>query len=306
MSSIRKIFITPDGVIRKRLFDPDAFSTTDRPIFKRGDYVLLLVGFLDDDGNLSEFGPGASSPEAESCVVKVGMKPLDEFDADTFIAYGEVEGINADGFYEIELPLNTEAINDLLAVNDDESDDIENAVVMFEVTWSIDPSADPARWSTTSRVNALIENDVIRGGETPPSAEAGSVDEYIGGDEVDITESSHGKCIVFDLSTGIAPGVNSATVNFPHQPAKAIRFTLVFKSTKDKGMLITMAGPSDYIVDGVGGDSPFLTAGVPGYGFPPLLVPIVSGNTDPIMLMFQCEQVGGFWRVDKLPNSIEP
>jgi hypothetical protein len=167
------VYIQTGKGIQKTIGFPATFSISVPIKFKRGDNTTLKVGFLDTDGTLSTFGPGADQSEADACFVMCGMKEDGIYDTETFVASGSVTAIGADDLYAININLNTTALDALLFKNASTSDDLASVTLMFEITWSISGGGAAATdWESSERINALVENDVIRTSEAEATAAA--------------------------------------------------------------------------------------------------------------------------------------
>lgn len=165
----KTIYLSTDGDVRKNQQIPESYSITDPIEFKRGDNTVVLVGFLNSLANLSSTGPGSTALEAAATKVIIGLKEKGKYDTDEFIASGEVTGINSDGYFEISLDLNTSALDTLLAVDADDTNDVVSVELMLEVSWSVSGGSQFATdWVSSKTIYAIIHNDVIRNNETTP------------------------------------------------------------------------------------------------------------------------------------------
>ena len=167
------LYITTSGRIQKRSTYPEVYSVSSPIRLKRGDSTTLKIAFLTETSAIEVTnGPGESAEEAAATMVMVGLKEVGKYDEETFVAEANVTGIDGDGFYLVDLDLNTAALNTLLGALDADTDnDINEVTLMFEITWSVSGGGDSATdWSSTKFVNCVVENDVIRNNEAEATA----------------------------------------------------------------------------------------------------------------------------------------
>jgi len=167
------LYITTSGRIQKRSTYPEVYSVSSPIRLKRGDSTTLKIAFLTETSAIEVTnGPGESAEEAAATMVMVGLKEVGKYDEENFVAEANVTGIDGDGFYLVDLDLNTAALNTLLGALDADTDnDINEVTLMFEITWSVSGGGDSATdWSSTKFVNCVVENDVIRNNEAEATA----------------------------------------------------------------------------------------------------------------------------------------
>jgi len=140
--------------------------------FKRGDDTPVVIQFVR----------GLTGQElASGATGIIGLKAQNDFDGEFLAAATSwtKTGEGAETLYTFDLNLNTTAINDLLGVG--EEDDVQSVQVNFELEF-----VESGRRTSSQIVTATIENDVVRGGEEPPTTAPQTV-LYINGPQ-DLTE----------------------------------------------------------------------------------------------------------------------
>ena len=124
--------------------------------FKRGDSANVQIAFVND---------GTIVSMLSSRLITFGIKEAGKYDANFLVTASDytISG----NYYVLNPSFNTVQINDLLNSDDDnENNDIESILGMLEVTWSDNEGDD---WTSTNVIDAIIENDVCKGGEATPT-----------------------------------------------------------------------------------------------------------------------------------------
>lgn len=138
--------------------DPKFSSPVDGLTFKRGDYATLDVYFVSNGSIVPPLSTGTRN-------IIFGGKPSGKYDSANFIMYAENPRVVND-HYNLSISLATSAINSLLMVDNNDSNDVGSVSFMGEITWSDDYT----NWQSTNTFGITVINDVIKGHEVPPAA----------------------------------------------------------------------------------------------------------------------------------------
>mgnify|MGYP007032673535 CR=1 FL=1 len=210
-----KIFVIPDGRIRKERAFPDTYSTTDPIHFTRADNPLIEVQFLDEFGSPRRKDSGA--------LIQVSLKKKGEYDGD-LIAFASTTTRPDDDLstYKLNLDLTGDVISDLLQDDGNVSNDEASVDVMFEVSVSESGGgASATDWVRTRTIYARIHNNVYRSGDAAPSSNPRYAEYVFAGIDLDTTTTHFrklkegfifraiGGTLIFDdtAASGTAPAV---------------------------------------------------------------------------------------------------
>jgi hypothetical protein len=158
-----QLFIDPTGsVLRRRGFAERYYGSGRGPVFKRGATYQVEILFVEDDYTT----PILLDP---ATVVSVALKGKGTFDTMQVLASAESTSIptEADSPVILTLTVSSEALDDYLLSDGDDSNDLATAEAEFEIAWTEDA------WVTQSasidRILATINNNVLRGDEALPA-----------------------------------------------------------------------------------------------------------------------------------------
>ena len=136
----------------------------DSVSFKRGDAASIELRFVE--------GTSVVPLESGASIV-FGCKESGKYDGDFLVFTDEYTSVG--DAYLIAPSFNTEALDDALNSNGDDSDDLPSISTMLEVSWSEDGGAS---WQSTDTITATINNDLYKGVEGTP-LELASPDEWL-------------------------------------------------------------------------------------------------------------------------------
>lgn len=127
---------------------------------KRGDSVPLAISFVRD---------GVAEELTSGSVITFGAKESAKYDGTAAILCSTFAktGTGTTAVYTGTPSLNTAALNSLLEVDSDDSNDVAYVDLMGELTWTDGPGGDPV---STSTFRVRVNNDVIRGDESGPAS----------------------------------------------------------------------------------------------------------------------------------------
>lgn len=149
-----KLYISTDtnSFVQDPLFPAPVQSVA----FKRGDSATVELIFVSNNTSLSAIS-GRD--------ITFGIKESGKYDG-PYIVAAEDYTISGDS-YILNPNFNTVALNTLLNHGDsDDTNDVASVTLMLEVTWS-DNATD---FYSTNTIQAIVSNDVNKGGETSPIA----------------------------------------------------------------------------------------------------------------------------------------
>lgn len=145
--------------------------------FKRGDGASVEIVFVRD-GSQVELTSGS--------IVTFGAKLAGKYDSNALVLENgfALTGSGSTASYIGSPSFNTEDLNDALAVDGNDANDIPYLDLMGEITWTDGPTGEP---TSTDTFTVRVNNDVLRGDEVGPVDIAGGtpVNEITGAYQVE-------------------------------------------------------------------------------------------------------------------------
>ncbi|WP_035606182.1 hypothetical protein [Haloferula sp. BvORR071] len=157
-----KLFLDLDS--NQFVSDPLFKAPVDAVSFKRGDAANLELAFVK--GN-------AVTGLASGATIAFGIKESGKFDGDFLVFADDFTSLS--NSYYIAPSFNTEALNDALNNDGDDSNDVASLAAMLEITWSEQSGI----YQSSRTITANILNDVIKGSEGTP-LELPDADDWLG------------------------------------------------------------------------------------------------------------------------------
>jgi hypothetical protein len=141
--------------------DPLFKAPVDSVSFKRGDAASVRVSFVN--GFTVE-------PLADGAEIAFGIKSSGSYDG-PFLVFADAYEEDGDS-YTLAPNFNTESLDEALNVDGNDANDVASLAAMLEVTWS----EDGENFQSSRTITANIANDLIRGDESTPVAQASPED----------------------------------------------------------------------------------------------------------------------------------
>lgn len=139
-------------------------SPVDSYSFKRGDYEPIRVYFVRNNV--------IQAPDAGRTII-FACKEKGNYDSDSFIVYGDVDGIG-DNYYQLFASFDNETVDSFLA------NDTPSITLMGEITWS----DDSVNWESTNVFDVVVNNDVIKNNEGYPISSSGASADWLAKNKV--------------------------------------------------------------------------------------------------------------------------